>query len=481
MSRRSSLVALPLLLLALDAPAQAPKHSTELQWAHDYDAALKTAAAEKKPILFVIMKDNEIACKRMLESVYTDEGVKARLGSFVLLPCSTYDHTDGASQNCTQFKGVTCAEHQAIERAMRQRFQDENLVVAPQHLVCDSSGKLLLRKLYELKPAGLIEFLDRGFGLFLEGAGGVASQPASKAAESKPAGGAPAADANAPKKLSPDLEAKVVSIVKGDDAAKESLTKELMTDSTPERRDAFLEVVARLKMNKDKEIVIRAIGYPEFASAAPAVITLLADKDALVRNCAVVTLEEMANPSACDPLVQLIKKEKEPEIHKDVVRALGPCGGAKPEARAILLKELGSSQENVRSGAALSLGYFLAGDADVEKALRSRWEKDGSNLRIKTAILWGIALSGDQAQVKLVDDLTKDDNNGQIKQLAAGVKTRLNGGDPFAGGGGGGGPPKGGGRFGGGRFGILKLLAPLYADDKIVRNRIKEFRNFRGG
>jgi hypothetical protein len=119
----------------------------------------------------------------------------------------------------------------------------------------------------------------------------------------------------------------------------------------------------------------------------------------------------------------------------------------------------------------MSLGFFLAGDAEVEKALRTRWVKEGNNLRVKTAILWCISFSNDPSQSALVDDLIKDDKNGQIKQVAAIVKTRLAGGDPFQGGGGG-----GGGRSG--RGGAMRLLAPLYADDKIMRNRVKEFRNF---
>src|SRR5207244_2314332 len=115
---------------------------------------------------------------------------------------------------------------------------------------------------------------------------------------------------------------------------------------------------------------------------------------------------------------------------------------------------------------------------EIEKAYRSRWEKDGSNLRVKTAILWGISLSNDAAQARLVDELTKDENNAQIKQVAAAVKTKLTGGDPFGGGPRGGGGGRGG--MGGGRGGLLKLLAPLYADDKIVRNRIRDFRAMRG-
>jgi hypothetical protein len=119
----------------------------------------------------------------------------------------------------------------------------------------------------------------------------------------------------------------------------------------------------------------------------------------------------------------------------------------------------------------------VSGNPDVEKGLRSRWEKDGNNLKVKTAILWGIGNSADPGQVKLVEDLTKDDNNGQVKEIAAAVKTRLSGGDPWTGGGGGGGGMKAGR---GGRGRLLKLLAPLYADDKIIRNRVKDFRNFTG-
>ena len=66
----SSRLALIILATGLRTLAQAPK-AAEIQWAHDTEAAFKTAATEKKPILFVIMKDKEIACKRMLENVYT--------------------------------------------------------------------------------------------------------------------------------------------------------------------------------------------------------------------------------------------------------------------------------------------------------------------------------------------------------------------------------------------------------------------------
>jgi hypothetical protein len=460
------LASIPVLVTTTPAP--------EIKWAHDVASGFKTAAEEKKPVLFVIMKDNEIACKRMLEGVYTDDAVRARLANFVLLPCSVYDHTVPGSDQCTQFRGITCAEHQAIEREMRQRYQEQDQVVAPQHIVCDATGKLLLRQLWEMKTGAMTTFLDRGFALFLEASG--APAPESRP-ESQPAG-TPAAPAAAPRKsgLAPELEARVTAILKADEEGKVRLTKELVMEATPERREAFLALVARLKSVKDKELVIRAIGYPEFAGTASAVAKLLDDKDAHVRNYAVVTLEEMANPEVNNVLVDLHKRERDAEVKKDVVRALGPCGGSLDEARALLLKEIGSSADNVRAGAAMSLGYFLAGDADVQKALKKRWEKDSNNLKIKTAILWGIALSNDQSQSAFIDELTKDDNNGQVKQLAAAAKARLAGEDPFEGGGGG-----GGGRRGGGRGGLFRLLGPLFAEDKVVRNRIKDWRAFGGG
>jgi HEAT repeat protein len=460
-------------LAAAVVTAQEPA-AGELKFAKSYEEAFTRAKAEKKPVLFCIMKDNEIACKRMLGTVYKNPGVRKKMAEFVLVPCSISPEPT--------FEGVRAVEHQACERAMREAYQAENLVIAPQHIVVDPEGKLLLKKAYELNTGKFLEFLDRGLLYFAD--------PARATTESRPAGEEGAAGGR-----SAEVERILAMILKAAPPEKERLIKDLMSDpSSAERQEACLEALKKTTDAKVRGGMVRALGYPEFSGAAPMMVKVLEEKDTFVRNCATVTLEEMANPAAAEALVALHKREKDAEIKKDSVRALGPCGGGKPEVRDLLLKELTATAETMRTAAAMSLGMFVAGDDAVRKAYVTRYPKE--SLKVKTAILWGLGLSGDIASAEIIKELMKDESNGQLKELAGLVRKQLGddeapeadeGGD--ANGKKGRGGRGGGGRVGGGRRGgagggpgtLYRLLAPLYQDDKIMRNRVKEFMNLAGG
>ena len=154
----------------LAAPLHA-QSSTPLSWEHDWKAACARAAAEKRPLLVVVMKDHEEGCARMLDKVYADKEVRLRLANFVLVPVSTGTHTlieiDQGGQrgpSCPQFVGALCSEHQAIERELHARLVEagSDEVLAPQHLVCDVKGEIVLRRPYEMKRQGLLEFIERG-------------------------------------------------------------------------------------------------------------------------------------------------------------------------------------------------------------------------------------------------------------------------------------------------------------------------------
>jgi hypothetical protein len=108
--------------LAVAAAARA-QSAAPLAWSHDWKGALESAAAAKKPILVVVMKDEEPGCTRMLEKVFTDAEVRLKLANYVLVPASPATHKlieieqDGRSgPSCPQFVGSLCSEHQGIER-----------------------------------------------------------------------------------------------------------------------------------------------------------------------------------------------------------------------------------------------------------------------------------------------------------------------------------------------------------------------------
>ncbi len=467
-----------LLAVCAFAQAEGPTAGTGLPWKTDLDAAMTESRAAGKPILFVIMKDKEIACTRML-ALYRDPEVREKLKAFILVPCSTFMHEEvatgtGTAPTCPQFPGVTCADHQKCDRLMREKFQATAVVVAPQHLVVNGDGKEVLRREYEMKKPTFLKWLDSAKAAFEGRPAEPESQPA-EAAASRPAGEAPKSKSNYP----PDIERQVSLIVKGNAELKEQASKDLLRGGNAEKGGAWLDALKQVSASKDKGIVIRAGGYPEFAASVKTMMEALAEKDTFARNCAVVSLEEMANPECVDRLLELRKTERDSEVKKDIIRALGPCNGGRADVKDVLLKELKASSETMRMAAALSLGW-LASDPDVQAALKKAYAAESSN-KVKTAILFGITNSKDPANTDLLDAMTKDEKNATLKSVADGVRGMLGGGAPNAGGGeGGGGGGRGGrgGRRGGGAGGMMgfwRSIGVIYADDKVQRHAAEEF------
>lgn len=458
------LVAAAVALLPAPALAQS---AAPLAWSHDWKSAQESAAAAKKPILVVVMKDDEPGCDRMMEKVYADREVRKKLESFVLVPVSQATHKlieverDGRrGPSCSQFVGSLCSEHQAIERELHARLAEPDAagrVLAPQHLLFDASGTLLLRRPYEMKRQGLLEFLDWGLALFADPK--LASQPAIR---------------------SPAVLKLLDAIVKApNDEAREKAARELLDEPSPERELALQDAVERVSGAESKGAIVRAAGWPEYKAWAPTIVKLLDSNVVWVRDCAVVSLEEIGEPLAGPALLALWEKEKDAETKKDVLRALGPCGGGRPEARTLLLAQLDAAKDPWRSAAAMSLGSFLKGDAEVAAALEKRYPREKS-ATLRLAILSAFLFADDATQRERVESMTKGEKDAGVAEFATRLRERL-GSNPAERA-----KPPNGGEAGARGFGVdpslLKLLAPLYADDKVVRNRIKAWkRSAKGG
>ena len=445
----------PLLFCLQQQPA--PPKVAPLRWEHDFKSACARAAKEQKPILVAVMNDTEAICRRMLEQVYVDPDVAQRLAGFVLVPCSASSHdlkeieVDGAKVlSCTRFRGVLCSEHQAIERELRDRFTDPGTgaVTVPQHGVLDSKGALLIKRQFAMKRGGFLEFLDGALAI----------------AKGGPAPATPTRSAAVQRLVDTLLRAKT-------DGEREAAAKDLFADSSAEREAAFTEVLLRAKGNEERIVIVRTAGNSEFNLWAPAIADLLADKDARLRDAAVVTLEEEKNPAVASDLVLLWTTEKDAETRKDLLRALGPAGAGDAAAKKLLLAESASMKETHRVACALSLGSHLAGADDVAAALEERWKKEKSRT-VQLALLWGIGASGDRTQVALVDRLTKTLKDEELLRVAEVVRVRLENDDLQAG-------LRILGR--GGRRELQRLLAPIYDPDKVVRNSVRDAATRPGG
>lgn len=450
----------------------------DIDWSGDVADAFLRAKKEKKPVLWVIMKDKEIACTRMMGRVYKEAKVVARMKDLVVLPCSVNLHEkttalkDGKEvDSCPQFLGVSCAAHQTIEREMRARYESGEEVVAPQHILCDPDGKVLERQRYEMAADVLLDFIDKGLKAFR---GEPAAPPAA-------AGGAPAPAAG-PAEVSPEQRRMLNRLTTAPEEERLLAAREIVRSA---EKPAIKEMADLLHGNavtpeEMRAAIIRTLGRTECSGAAPELTILLDLKNTHLRNCALVTLEEMANPVAAEAILELWKREKDPHVRKDILRALGPAGAGNEAARGLLLEQLKGKEESLRIASAIGLGSHLVGREDVRTALKERWKKEPGNQDLKIAILYAYYLSKDDAVIEDIDALMANEKNGEIEQLAGIVKTSLGGGggaapDPGRGGGGRGG--RGGFGRGGPMMALYRALGRLFADDKIERNVVKEFRD----
>lgn len=469
-----------LLGLSLTQPALICQEPAEkatpaaLQFAPSVSDAYAQAKREKKPVVWIVMKDEEIACTRMLGIVYADEKIRKKCAEFVLLPSSLYEHATApvvvqgkTLTSCTHFPGVTCAEHQAIEKEMRTRFEESSEVIAPQHIVTDADGKLLLRKPYEMDVPQLLAFLERAQRHFR----GESDAPPAVAL---PPGATPPPDAELG--LSAEDKRLIAALTAAPDEERLSAAKELAgrgKGATAALASALLGDSIKPEALRLK--ILRALGQRECANAAKDLCPGLESKSMPFRNSLVVTLEEMSNPVAVEPLLELWKKEKDPETKKDILRALGPTGVGNENAKKLLLEQLKGKDDAHRVASAIALSGHSPGAEDVQAALVERWKKEPGNELIKFAILFGISQSRDNELALKLAPMLKDEKNGEVKSLAETVLAGVTGSaPPDAGRGRGGGGGRGG--RGGPEMAIFRAGRRLFESDKIERNVVKEFR-----
>ena len=80
--------------------------------------------------------------------------------------------------------------------------------------------------------------------------------------------------------------------------------------------DILYLTIQSIKKDKEKGECVRAFGKDSYAWASPVVIKWLRDPSIIVRNCAVVSLEEMKADGASQKLVDMFKKIDKKTIAK---------------------------------------------------------------------------------------------------------------------------------------------------------------------
>lgn len=471
---------LALLVCTLVSPSQIvtkpepPAKGVGLRWEATVEAALARAKREDKLVVWAVMLHREVACRRMMRRVWTDAAVVKKARAFVLIPCNAFPNAEERL-----FPGVTVAQVRANETEMRTRYGDAKEVEAPQHIITDADGKVVVRKKFELDAGELLAFLNSGLrkaGKTVKAEPPV-SAPGDPARPDPPAEATEDAEAEAPSEEDIRL---VKLIIRAPSNEKEDLTDELLkTAGLPGVKLLTEAITARkIKSEKDRAAIVRRLGYEDHSEFAEALLPLVSDKSKRVRNAAVVSLEEMKNSAAAKPLLARFEKERDPEVKKDILRALGAVGVGDQKARALLIKHA-KKRNKLGLNALMSLGPHLTGEPEVRKVLADRWPKTQKDYHL--AILYSYWTAKDPETTDDLKKIKKRERSGAEHDLAESVLASIEGRRPE-------GRRGRGGRGGrnlrnllGGEWRLIRAWRPLFEQDKVQRNLVKDLQGAFGG
>ncbi len=379
------LAPLVIALLASSAPA-----ADTFQWLPSLDAALEAAKLEKKPVFIAINMDGERANDEMVRSYYTDPALKKVAAKTAAVFASKHDH-DGGTRPCPRAGVVTCADHMAIEKEMRKRFMpnQEGDVVAPQHIWVDPEGKIILSVPYKITKgemewcfAAALRAVDPEVSLPSSGnthaprrvvMGGVAASTPDLAAPPPTKNEVTEIIEALRKERRPwEMQGEILKLLRSDDKRAIDFVKTLVLARGGGRggrggggggggegglamrwKATLLHEIGRYSPEEYWEIVVPVLG----------------DNEVLIRREASVALEQLASPKALADLTKQFGKEEDPEVQKELIRAIASCGRAGKSSRVVLQHATKARNDLLRVNA--MIGAALLEDREVVLELAS--------------------------------------------------------------------------------------------------------------
>jgi len=402
--RFTAIRGLALLSVALGAgvpgpAAAAAPRADSVRWAPSIEKGLEEAKARGVPLLVALNMDNERGNDAMVEKVYPDPLVVAAAAKCVCTIGSIGNH--GSRKDpvtgrmvCERFGSLTCAEHRAVEKIVREQWLKKGRVedvISPQHFFVAPDGRRLFQRTWQVEPKELADLLDRARSL---------SGPEALAARDTPEDRLKRAG----DPLRPVRDEAIGALAALKDPAMDERLAALAKSAADE--GVAVSVLDGFAAAMDPARVAAAAGF-------------LAAKPDAVRMHAAVALEASKDPAALKALVSALGREKDARVKGVLYRSISGCAPGDASARAAVLGGLKERAEGVKPHAIVALAPW-ARDPQVIAALKSvAFGKE--DWRVRAAACWTLGLSGQSeiaAKLAEVRDEGKENRVVPIAQLA---------------------------------------------------------------
>lgn len=364
-------------------PAEKP--GTDIAWRSDYAAALKEAAAAKKPLFIAFVMDGEPANEIVLAEHFHDPDIVAASGDYVCLLANM-------------------SRHPEVERQARETFMNSPRVAAPQFLFVRPDGEsVVLRHVWTLPAPELLKKMHRALTLL---------DPAK-------AGDADAAD----RKL---VDGWIAAANSNNAVKRSAALVDLANTDDPRVIDFFVKQTAEsVDEMKRLEAIDAMASRPANGAVLPTLHKLLASQSQRVKTRAASALEKIAAPESGAALASALKRETKDRVRAALLRALAVCDGVTPAHRKLLVAAAKASGQTERT-AALRAMADLSQDKETTAAVVAGL-KDASNA-VRAVAYYAAAKSEDATLAPAVKKAATGEKSTDLLSLSKMAVQALSGG-----------------------------------------------------
>lgn len=383
--------------VALAAPPE------QLAWAPGLAAAQEDARQRKVPLLVVLNMDDERGNDRMVAEIYTAPEVRAAAKKCAVTIASLGKHSEvddpkRGCKVCSRFGLVTCDEHRATEKTLREEWLKcgpKDNVDSPRHVFRAPDGRLLFERVWTLEAEELQQLIDRAV---------LACAPDSLAAWDT-------TDARLHRAFEP------IGCVRS------SALKDLLGPKDPVVDAKLFDLARHTDSDEAARDVVRAIAADMTPTRSEGMRKLLAAPAAPVRMQAAAGIAALKEKDAFDVLVAAYGREKSADVKCMMLRALAVSGGDPAKTREIVLKAAKSGEGPVRVHGVVALAPWAKEDAVVD-AIRKYPANDKLPENLRAAAAWTLGLSGRKEIAQDLKPLTEEKTE-ILKRAAQAAIARL--------------------------------------------------------
>src|SRR5262245_16876163 len=137
----------------------------QIEWEPDFEATLKAAKADGKPLFIAFIMDNESANDEIAKNHFHDKEIVAESKKFHCVICSVGVHAATSTDKCPRFGAIPCASHQNCEMRARTAYIKSSQASAPQFIFVKPDGEgILVRSVWAIGPSELLKKMRLAIG-----------------------------------------------------------------------------------------------------------------------------------------------------------------------------------------------------------------------------------------------------------------------------------------------------------------------------